>query len=155
MVGFRNMNTARHVQYNLSPEPKMLLERSEALNIEHIEDAMDDGRRMFMAGPQGEVTIYDDEESLTHKIVIDIGARLVLPKHDLDLDGGPYHPLNDGGYYLKTMDYGDLLKIPFTRGVGVVLPREMMYEDRRCMILVCDVIKPHIAVNPTRMSLDA
>ena len=114
IVGFRNVYHARRVQYNMHPTPKISLVRR--------------GKPLKRNDP------HDD-------IVIDTEAKLFIPKQELN--GGPHHPLNDGGWHLDTTDYDKLLMVPFKHRVGLIVVTDIVNEIPVDIEADCFIVEPN------------
>lgn len=126
IVGFKNPILARKVHYNMHPEPKLRLERSDVIDI-----TTDINKGLLEVGTMGLTSA---------QITIDVFSRLYIPKQEER--GGPLLPINDGGFHLEEITVDKLYMMPFDRNIGVILPYDLESETSREIVLMCQVIDP-------------
>lgn len=126
VVSFGCARVARKVLHWLHPEPTLRLERA------RDDDDITEDVQSALAGSAGSAA------APAAAVVINTSGRLYLPK----MDGCCLQPANDGGFHLHEMPEHDVYMLPFTRNLGVLLPRELVSEDAREMVFDCSVIEP-------------
>lgn len=124
VIGFRSPVQARHVQYNMHPEPDLTLRR--------LNQKMDVSFEVSLGLRELQV-----EKQLRSPIVIDPDVILRVPK-------APQREsvLNDGGYHLATVVADDFICMPFTHFVGIIIPNDVLEENDDEIFLECDLVEP-------------
>jgi hypothetical protein len=126
VVAFRNVVHARHVQYNLHPEPVMVLLRDPGRDItrRHATDT---------------------------KMVMNVTAVVHFPRMDTSRYPG-LHAMNDGGFNMDVVDESDILTVPFNyTDTGIILPSHIMSDDGVTSIAMhCHVIDPVFTLQKSR-----
>ena len=123
VVGFRSPMQARHVQYNMHPEKDLMMRRGEPM------DVSPDVR-------QGLVTLGAPRDTI-QSIYLDVMAKLVIAKNDATSEF-----MRDGSFHLATIKSEDLMCMPFTNYIGIILPTDIINEDDDNIEFACDVIDP-------------
>jgi len=150
VVVFKNILHARHVQYNLHPEPSIWLLRDPKTDIDMTERFLPMPKFLPMNVRTQHIDDLDDLGD-----VGDIGARVVMnnnalvnfPRMDTHRYPGyaGFHPMNDGGFNLDVVNESDILTLPFRdRDKGVILPFAIVVDDGATSISMhCHVIDPY------------
>lgn len=129
IIGFRNVRLARHIQYNMHPVADVILH--DCIMDKNVLIPKDDEDRL--PGLLTNDSVFHENE-LSNIYM----GRLSISKQEYK--GGPYNPMNDGSFHLTTINYKDLLKLPFTCNVGIVLPNEILVETKTEIELNASVI---------------
>jgi hypothetical protein len=120
IIGFDNQTIAKKVQYAMHPEPEITLISSYTIDLAPALSAM--GIK-------------------NTSLVLDVGATLYVPKHP-ECSMAPKH---DRELYIGYDDYLDFLAYPLTRYVGVVLPYDLIDEDKNKFVFRSHVIEPSLS----------
>jgi hypothetical protein len=133
VVAFRNVVHARHVQYNLQPEPSIRLLRDAGLDI----DATDKFRSHDIVAGGG--------AGRGRRVVMNAAAVVHFPRMDTKRYPGyaGLHPMNDGGFNLDVVDPSDILSLPFLpRNTGIIITLDILADDGATIAMSCHVIDP-------------
>lgn len=131
VIGFTNKVNALTLKESITLEPFCHLLRN---NISEVSDELNTGLRKFGI------------DSNLSDFTIDVDAKLTIMKKDQD-------DKRDYNLILETMDYGEFLLTPITRHVGVVMPTDLILEDRFKFEYLCQVIDPVEDLNVMREGL--
>lgn len=112
IIGFESFIKARKVQYNLHPNPEIMLVRGDTID-----------KHLYF----GDIDLK-----------LDIDATLFLPKYK----GSPNDPMNDGNYHLNSEIYNEFIVYPFFKNIGIILPTELKDEDENEFMFKAHVIEP-------------
>jgi hypothetical protein len=112
VIGFKSLSYAKKVQYNIHPEPKIILLKS---NVQIVKN-----------------------EELSIDITIDNEATLFIEKHLGDV----MDPLNDGGFHISTTKINDFILYPNSKNIGIILPFDLLDETENEFIFKSFVIDP-------------
>ena len=116
VIGFKNVLTARKVQYSLHPEPKMMLLRDTVISLKN--DLEKQGYDM--------------------NLNVDVRATLFIPK----CQGTALHPLNDAHYHCHSYTFSEFLSLPLKNNLGIVMPYTLEEEDDHEFMFRSCVIDP-------------
>ena len=125
VIAFENLTCARHVQFNLHPEPHIRLLRDSRTDVDvtsHLQERI------------------DQELDESTKVVINMNGVVQFPR--MQHPGGALHPMNDGGFNLDTVNACDALLMPFQKNIGVILPLDILGDDEDTIVMSCNVIDP-------------
>ncbi len=75
-------------------------------------------------------------------ISVHFASTLVVPKGRHG-GGGAMHPLNDAGLHMQPLKPAEFYGMPY-KGVGVVLPYELLDEDRHEFTFMAHVVQAHM-----------
>ena len=125
IIGFRSGIQARHIQYNIHPEPVIEIRRVKP--VLNVSDEIHEG-----------LLNLNVMKTLKEPIMIDPDVVLRVPKAP-----GNVHPsLTEAGYHLETVSSEDFICMPFTHYIGIIIPNEILIEDDKEIILQCDLVEP-------------
>ena len=117
VIGFKNIKQARNVQYNIHPDPQFHLHRGVQIDL---------GKQL-------------QHEGLTpESLILDTSATLRIPKYL----GSPSDPMNDGYPHLNTVVTHDFMTYPLTKMLGIIIPFEILEENKQEFIFRSHVIEP-------------
>jgi hypothetical protein len=122
---FQNSIMARKVHYNMHPEPILRIERNDYMDV------------TFEIN-QGLADLGYNE--VRGKVSIDVASQLYIPKSIEPR--GISNPMNDGGFHLKSIPLENMYMLPFENNVGVIIPYDLTWEDKKQIVLTCKVIDP-------------
>jgi hypothetical protein len=93
--------------------------------------------------PEPEIVLFQSEniELVTTedmKIAFDTQALLFIPK----CKGSVLEPLNDGGFHLGIIKYDEFIQYPFTKGLGIIIPYDLIHEDKNEFQFNSQIIHP-------------
>lgn len=71
---------------------------------------------------------------------VDVHAMLSIPKHV----GPPLDPWKDVGFHLQTEIYDDFVMTPFAKGVGVIMPYDLVDETTDSFVFDAHLIEPDL-----------
>ena len=125
VIGFKSSILARKVHYNMDPEPVLRLERKDRINITNEVNSL-----------LAELNV----SGVDNEVYIDVMSMLYVPK--MSNPGGIMDPMNDGGFHLQEEPLEDLYMMPFEKNIGMILPYDLLMEDKKQMVLACQVIDP-------------
>lgn len=118
IIGFQSPSLARKIHYNMHPEPRLSIINGDEINITN--------------------KIYDNLPiDLPCNFYLDSKATLVIPK----LKGDFLHPLNDGCFHLNNVKMEDFYMFPYKYNLGIILPRNLEYEDTGIFLFQCTVLR--------------
>lgn len=112
VIGFKSLSYVKKVQYNIHPEPKIILLKSNTQIVKN--------------------------EGLAIDITIDNEATLFIEKHL----GDALDPLNDGGFHINTSKIDDFVLYPYSKNIGIILPFDLLDETENEFIFKSIVIDP-------------
>ena len=120
IIGFTDNYHAKYVKHVLSTFPRLELKSHRPANIKHEINCglLEMGITPFQNGD----------------VTIDITAQLKINKRKDDVP--------DSDYQLADVDYSDFLMYPFDKGLGVVMPYQIVYEDQTELHFLTQVVDP-------------
>lgn len=124
IVGFRNVYLARKVQYTAPSTITNDIIMVSSMSFDRIDKI---------------------------NTIVDPNAILSLPKSKNK--GGAWEPVNDMGLHLHTMEYNEFVTLPFTKGLGIVIPYDVLDETGNAIICKSTIIFPTFNVNFARNNL--
>ncbi len=115
VLGFRNLMHARKVQYDMKPEPRFQIMRSDDVTIR------DDISIHFAS------TIFIPKHSMPSDC--DSGStRPLFPKVPKRKESSRHDPMKDVGLHLHILKAIEFYGLP-QQGVGIIVPYELLDED--------------------------
>ena len=119
VIGFKSPVLARHVQYSMHPEQVPVLKRSQSLQIS--------------VSSLKELSHLSDKTF--ENINFDPAATLKLSKWNA-------FSSDHTGFYLETLSAEQFLALPFTKQIGIIIPKQIENESENEMVIACDLIDP-------------
>lgn len=114
VIGYNSAILARKVQYNINPEPKIILFKNDNLNINK--------------------KIKQNNSDIN----IDININtLYIPKYDKNKIN---IPINNEGFHLHTIKSDDFMLYPFSKNIGIIIPFKLIEENNNEFIFNAHVI---------------
>jgi len=113
VIGFKNVNMARQIQYGMHPSPEFKLERGRPVDI--------------------------PKDKQIRGMILDAQAKLYISK----CPGNTFDAEFDGGFHLHTDDFKQILIYPCKHHVGLVMPYEILEETQNEYILKSQIIEPN------------
>lgn len=125
VLGFKSVVQARHVQYNMCPDP--------ALELKRVKPILDVTAEVALGLKQ-----LDIHKPIQSPVVIDPDVMLRIPKPPTDLP----ESMKDGNFHLETLKAEEFICMPFTNHVGIIILNDVIDENIKEIIFECDLVEP-------------
>lgn len=143
ILGFDNPVAARKTMYDIDPEPKLRMLRSNTLNVSE-----EVNHNLNHIGVHPDYMVCD--------LTLDSDAVLFIPKATLPehiSDQMATHALTDGGFHLEEIETEDFLSYPFSHMIGIIIPNKLIEESNLAFVYSAMVVDASFNVGMYKANL--